>query len=67
MSGSFDAARVAVLQARAALAVAELRGLRCADVAATEALTAIKLALHTLEHWWLPTLEPLLSADESVT
>jgi hypothetical protein len=67
VSNSFDTARVAVLQARTVLAVAELRGLRCADIAAAEALTVIKLAIHTLEQWWLPTLGTLLSADESIT
>jgi hypothetical protein len=44
------------------LAVAELQALRCADVAAAEAMAAVKLAVHTLEHWWLPALEPLAPA-----
>ena len=58
--GTFDSARVAALHAEALLAVVELQGLRCADVAAGDALAAVKLAIHTLEHWWLPALEPLV-------
>jgi hypothetical protein len=60
--GTFDSARVAALHAKTLLAVAELQALRCADVAAAEAMAAVKLAVHTLEHWWLPALEPLAPA-----
>ena len=60
--GTFDSARVAALHVKTLLAVVELQGLRCADVAAGEALAAVKLAIHTLEHWWLPALEPLAPA-----
>jgi hypothetical protein len=65
MSGAFHTADVAALHARAVLAIAELRGLRCADVAAAEALSAVKLAIHTLEQWWLPTLEALTAGEAS--
>jgi hypothetical protein len=63
VSGSFDTARIAALHARTVLAVAELRGLRCTDVAAAEALTAIKLAIQTLENWWLPALHSLTANE----
>jgi hypothetical protein len=51
--------RAAALDARARRAITELRGLRCADAAAAEALDAVRLAVHTLEQWWLPELARL--------
>lgn len=60
MSTAGDAAAHA-LHAQVVAAIAELRALRCTDVAATEALDAVKLAVHTLEQWWLPAIVTLLS------
>ena len=46
----------AALHARTRRAIDELRQIRCADPAAGEALDAVRLAVHTLEHFWLPEL-----------
>jgi hypothetical protein len=44
------------LDVRARQAIQELRKIRCADPAADDALDAVRLTIHTLEHWWLPEL-----------
>ena len=49
------------LLARTADAITELRQIRCADPAAEDALDAVRLAIHTLEQWWLPELERLVA------
>jgi hypothetical protein len=51
-----QSSRVDALHARTCAAIDELRGLRCPDAAAGDALDAVRLAVHTLEHWWLPEL-----------
>jgi len=56
---TYDTVRVSLLQSRVGAAVTELRSLRCSDLAASEALSAVKLAIHTLECWWLPALDEL--------
>ena len=38
--------------------------MRCADPAADDALDAVRLAVHTLEHWWLPELARRVSDPE---
>ena len=47
------------LLARTGEAITELRKIRCADPAAEDALDAVRLTAHTLEHWWLPELTRL--------
>lgn len=47
---------VVTLHARTREAIDELRQIRCADPAAQEARDAVRLTIHTLEHWWLPEL-----------
>ena len=44
------------LHARTRDAIDELRRIRCPDPAAADALDAVRLTAHTLEHWWLPEL-----------
>ena len=53
------------LDVRARQAIQELRKIRCADPAADDALDAVRLAIHTLEHWWLPELARNLSETRS--
>ena len=60
MSGQNEV-RAAVLQARTRDAVDELRNIRCSDPAAAGALDAVRLAIHTLEQWWLPEIARSLS------
>ena len=48
--------KATALDVRARQAIQELRTIRCADPAADEALDAVRLTIHTLEHWWLPEL-----------
>jgi len=48
--------KATALDVRARQAIQELRAIRCADPAADEALDAVRLTIHTLEHWWLPEL-----------
>jgi hypothetical protein len=39
------------------VAVSRLRQIECSDPAAAPALRAVRLAIHTLERWWLePTV-----------
>ena len=61
MSGQ-HAARAAALHARVGQAVDELRAMRGGDPAADPALDAVRLAVHTLEQWWLPELARLIAA-----
>ena len=56
------AARAAALHARVGEAVDELRAMGCDDPAADPALDAVRLAVHTLEQWWLPELTRLIAA-----
>ena len=44
------------LGARTRRAIDELRRIRCSDPAAQGALDAVRLTVHTLEHWWLREL-----------
>jgi hypothetical protein len=53
--------KTTALEARARQAIQELRRIRCADPAADDALDAVRLTIHTLEHWWLPELARLTS------
>ena len=53
---------VGVLQARTRQAIDELSEIRCPDPAAADALDAVRLAVHTLEHWWLPELARVATA-----
>ena len=55
------------LQARTRAAVDELRNIRCSDPAATSALDAVRLTIHTLEHWWLPELARSVSDTSAVS
>ena len=48
--------KATALDVRARQAIQELRNIRCADPAADDALDAVRLTIHTLEHWWLPEL-----------
>ena len=64
MSGQNDVRAVA-LQARTRDAVDELRNIRCSDPAAAGALDTVRVAIHTLEHWWLPELARSLSEIRS--
>jgi hypothetical protein len=57
--------RALALQARTREAVDELRNMRCSDPAAAGALDALRLAVHTLELWWLPELARSLSEIRS--
>ena len=52
----------AALKTRTREAIQELREMRCADPAGTDALDAIRLSVHTLEQWWLPELSRLTSS-----
>ena len=56
---SQPAPRPAALEARTREAINELRGLRCTDPAAADALDAVRLVVHTLETFWLPELRRL--------
>jgi len=56
---SHDPHRVRDLLDRTSDALAELRAVRSADEAATDAMRAIRLAAHTLETLWLPALHEL--------
>jgi hypothetical protein len=49
----------AALLARTGDAIDDLRQIRCTDPAATDALDAVRLTIHTLEHWWVPELTRL--------
>jgi hypothetical protein len=57
--------KAAALDVRAREAIEELRTIRCADPAADEAMDAVRLTIHTLEHWWLPELARSLSESRS--
>ena len=57
--------KATALDARARHAIQELRTIRCADPAADDALDAVRLTIHTLEHWWLPELARNLSEIRS--
>jgi hypothetical protein len=57
--------KATVLDVRARQAIQELRKIRCADPAADDALDAVRLTIHTLEHWWLPELARSLSEIRS--
>jgi hypothetical protein len=57
--------KASALDVRARQAIQELRKIRCADPAADDALDAVRLAIHTLEHWWLPELARNLSETRS--
>ena len=57
--------KATALDVRARQAIQELRTIRCADPAADEALDAVRLTIHTLEHWWLPELARSLSEIRS--
>jgi hypothetical protein len=65
VSADHDPARVALLLTRTRAAIAELRELRCADVAAAEALGAARLAALTLETLWIPALAVLSGTADS--
>ena len=57
--------KATALDVRARQAIEELRTIRCADPAAEDALDAVRLTIHTLEHWWLPELARSLSEMRS--
>ena len=57
--------KATALDVRARQAIQELRNIRCADPAADEALDAVRLTIHTLEHWWLPELARSVSEIRS--
>jgi len=57
--------KATALDVRARQAIQELRKIRCADPAADDALDAVRLTIHTLEHWWLPELARSLSEIRS--
>ena len=66
MSGQ-QSSRVDALHARTCAAIDELRGLRCVDPAAADALDPVRLAVHTLEHWWLPELARRRAVKAAIT
>lgn len=61
---AFDPDLVAELRARALDALEDLADLRSHDRAAASAMRAVRLARHTLEWFWIPTLDDLLSQRE---
>ena len=56
-----DPEPLAQLRARAAGALDELAHLRSHDPAAATAMRAVRLTRHTLEWFWIPALDDLLS------
>jgi hypothetical protein len=52
------------LAAHVRAAIAELRRLRCDDPAAERALEAAHATAYTLELWWLPALDELVTPGE---
>ena len=59
----FDPVLLAQLRARAADALDELGELRSHDPAAAGAMRALRLTRHTLEWFWIPALDDLLSSS----
>jgi len=53
----FDPDSVARLRARTVDALDQLADLRSHDPAAASAMRAVRLARHTLEWFWIPTLD----------
>ena len=53
--------KAAAIEVRAREAIEELRGIRCPDPAAADAIDAVSLTVLTLEQWWLPELSRLTS------
>lgn len=66
MSACHDPARAALLRERTLEAIADLRRLcgvdGCIDPAAAGAMQALRLAVQTLECWWLPVLDELAAS-----
>lgn len=60
-AGRIDPVSLAELRARTADALDELSELRSHDPAAAGATRAVRLTRHTLEWFWIPALDDLLS------
>lgn len=64
-SPAFDVDHVRVLRARTHDAIVDLADVRSHDPAASSAMHAVQLTIHTLQNFWVPALELLLEADEA--